>query len=83
VSETGDGGSILVIGEIQADTDYDKAYVSVGADVEIIDLDGKRFAFEDLSPLTEVEVWFTGPVAESYPVQAAAKHIEVLGYDAP
>jgi len=26
-----------------------------------------------------VRVWFTGPVAESYPVQGAAQAVQILG----
>jgi len=83
MAETGDGGTLLVMGEIEDNTTYDRAYISVDADVEITDMDGKRVAFRELSPRIEVEVWFTGPVAESYPVQATAMRIVVLGYDTP
>jgi hypothetical protein len=33
---------------------------------------------DDLSAGQRVAVWFTGPVAESYPVQATAGAIEIL-----
>lgn len=83
IDDEGDGGTILVVGELEADTEYDQAYISVGDDVEIVGPDGKRAAFDEFSPRTEVEVWFIGPVAESYPVQATAERVEILGYDVP
>ena len=56
--------------------DYDKASVRVTAETTVLtSSDGAPYlaaAPEDLSVGQEVDVWFTGPVAESYPVQTAA-----------
>jgi len=68
-------GSILVEGPIANGTTFDKASVRVIEDTEILlkGADGwGRFAFDGLAEGDTVEVWFTGPVAESYPVQATA-----------
>jgi len=68
-------GSMLVEGPIADGTTFDRAAVRVTEDTEILlkGADGwGRFAFDALSEGDTVEVWFTGPVAESYPVQATA-----------
>lgn len=77
--ETGPGGSILVEGQKASDTQYDKASVSITGDTRIFDADGRPgLSIGDLAEGMPVEVWFTGPVAESYPVQAQADAIRVL-----
>jgi hypothetical protein len=70
------GGSILVEAPGTAEFDYDKASVWVTAETKLLrlDADGKttRITFDDLAGDQTVDVWFEGPVAESYPVQASA-----------
>lgn len=60
-------------------TGYDKASVTVTNEALIYDESG------DVLPLSALErtggrvrVWFTGPVAESYPVQATASTVQVM-----
>ncbi|MFZ5973867.1 MAG: DUF3221 domain-containing protein [Bacillota bacterium] len=71
--------TILVEGEITADTVYDKASVRV-TDKTVIQKDALSRAFEmsDLTVGTTVEVIFEGPVAESYPVQGTAGVVRIL-----
>lgn len=71
--------TILVEGEIAADTQYDKASVKV-TDKTVIQKDAMSRVFEmsDLTVGTTVEVIFEGPVAESYPVQGTASVVRIL-----
>ena len=72
-------GVILVEGKLEDDTQVDKASVSVRAKTKIFVLkNGETLEKADYSFLQEgqeVEVIFTGPVRESYPVQADAGKI--------
>jgi len=72
------GGSILV--ETPADSpvfDYDRAAVRIADDTKVLyETDGGAYeegTFDDLAEGQLVDVWFTGAVAESYPVQGTAK----------
>ena len=73
----GDSGSFLVIG-VRGEYTYDRARVSVTSDTVFV-ADGADASFSDLTEGADVEAWFTGPVAESYPVQATASHVRILG----
>jgi hypothetical protein len=58
----------------------DKAVVSIEGGSQVIRADGEGYAeatFGDLRVGQVVEVWFTGPVAESYPVQAGTKAVVI------
>ena len=77
----GNLGSVLVEGELEADTTVDRASVTVTKETRIYsELGGNRaeVKFDDLAVGQRVEVVFTGPVMESYPVQATAGEITVL-----
>jgi len=74
-------GFFLVEGQIEEDTEYDRAAVTVTAETRIFtEESGERreATFDDLHVGQRVEVTFTGPVAESYPVQATAGRILIL-----
>ncbi len=74
-------GSVRIEGAIDQDTGYDKAVVRVESDTRILRQVGnatQELAYSDLKVGQTVEAWFTGPVAESYPVQAKASQIVVL-----
>jgi hypothetical protein len=74
-------GTVLIEGKTEKDTSVDKASTRVTAQTTISRMqDGKKVAakFTDLKVGQTVEATFTGPVAESYPVQAAAKEIVIL-----
>ena len=71
------GGTILVEMPTGGQAfDYDKAAVRVAEDstVLLMDTEGgySDATFDDLAEGQTVDVWFTGAVAESYPVQATA-----------
>ncbi len=75
----GGGASLLVEGVVEQDTSYDKASVRVTPDTTIIADDGTAKDAGSLRTGLRVEIWFTGAVAESYPVQATADTIVILG----
>jgi hypothetical protein len=74
-------GFVRIEGRRDSTTGYDKAAVTV-TDSTVITLtfDGKQATggFADIREGDSVEASFTGPVRESYPVQATARHISIL-----
>lgn len=77
-------GSILVEGELEEDTRYDRASVTITDDTGIFTESGGelvRAGFGDLAAGQLVQATFTGPVAESYPVQATASEVIILGHN--
>ncbi|HHX24893.1 MAG: DUF3221 domain-containing protein [Tepidanaerobacteraceae bacterium] len=70
--------SILVEGEVESDTVYDKASVRIVEDTVILDNSGQDVSLQELRQGMKVEVVFQGAVAESYPVQGNAKAIRVI-----
>ncbi|MDD5018018.1 MAG: hypothetical protein PHO15_07985 [Eubacteriales bacterium] len=79
ISEGEDRVTILVEGEVQEDTMYDKASVTVGQDTVVAAPDGSPLDMGDIKLGDMVEVVFEGPVAESYPVQGTAMIVKILG----
>ena len=74
-------GTVLIEGKVEKDTSIDKAAARVTGETSIFRMeDGKKVAgkFSDLKVGQTVEASFTGPVAESYPVQGAASEIVIL-----
>ena len=72
-------GTIQVEGTVEPGTRHDKATIRVSRETKIfLGRDGKPASFTFLHTGDLVEVTFTGPVAESYPVQATAARIVIL-----
>jgi beta-N-acetylhexosaminidase len=74
-------GSILIEGNIEKDTEFDKASVTITKETRIFESkSGKliKVSFDSLKPNQRVQALFTGPVAESYPVQGTAKEVIIL-----
>jgi beta-N-acetylhexosaminidase len=74
-------GWIRVEGVKEKDTAYDKASVRITDKTRIEKLAGKEkkaAAFGELKQGVRVQAVFTGPVAESYPVQATAKEVLIV-----
>lgn len=68
-------GFILVEETSPQGLEYDKASLRITKDTKLLKRVGGdyvEFTFDDISTGMLVEVWITGPVAESYPIQAAA-----------
>ncbi len=79
--EKGIMGSILIEGAIEEDTQFDKASVTITEETRIFLQEGQErrpVTFEALQVGQRVEARFTGPVMESYPVQATAREIVIL-----
>ena len=77
-SDNPDGSvTILIEGEKQEDTEYDKASVTVTDETEIFKSEGAASA-DALQAGVRVEVEMAGPVAESYPVQGTAAVVRIL-----
>lgn len=72
-------GHILVEGEQQEHTEYDKASITINERTKIIDKSSnKKITIKDIKKGDTVEVEFTGPVRESYPIQADAFWVKVV-----
>lgn len=74
-------GSILIDGEDTSGAGHGKASVNITDKTRIWDMTGsaaRRAAFEDLEVGQRVQAAFTGPVAESYPVQATAGELIIV-----
>jgi beta-N-acetylhexosaminidase len=80
----GSGGGVarvLIEGAKEPDTEVDKASVTVMAETRLFISRGGERKPAGLAALEEgqrVEAIFTGPVRESYPVQATAAEITIL-----
>lgn len=68
---------ILVTAPDKPTKGYDKASVRIGKSTPVVDLRGRNVR-PFLRDGATVGVTFTGPVAESYPVQATAKRVVIL-----
>lgn len=87
VSGAGDAVSMRVVWAddvaIGAQAGYDAAQVTANEDTEVFSraADGSTAAAgaADITVGTVVEAWFEGAVAESYPVQATAGAIVIIG----
>lgn len=53
----------------------DKASVTVTSETDIFGMDDEPATMDSLQQGMQVEVWFDGAVAESYPVQGTAKAV--------
>lgn len=69
--------SILVEGELEDDTLYDSAIVTITSDTKILK-ENEEVTVEVIQEGVIVAVTFDGPVAESYPVQGTAKEIKII-----
>lgn len=77
VTAVGPGRTLRIEERPQEPAGSEKAQVRVPEGARIIDSAGARLAFEEIRAGEVASAWFTGPVAESYPVQATASAIVV------
>jgi hypothetical protein len=76
--EAGTPGHVLV--DSPGDRTADKYMVSVTEETLILQQEGedqRQTSFEALEAGQQVQLWFTGPVMESYPAQARAMQIVI------
>lgn len=72
-------GSVLIEGTREENPQYDRASVRITAETRILQGDDRQpVTFEALETGQRVEARFSGPVMESYPVQALAGEIVIL-----
>lgn len=72
-------GQILV--ESHADKLVDKYMVTIKDETLILQQDGenhRKVAFEALEITQRVQIWFSGPILESFPMQATAQQVVVI-----
>ncbi len=72
VTGIGPGGTLRIESNPGEESGSAKAQVRVPEGVPIFERSGDLRRFEDIRQGQIVSAWFTGPVAESYPVQATA-----------
>ena len=69
---------LLVVADPGSTSSVDRASVRVTKDTVVWTAQGTRGDAEDLATGEQVGVWFSGPVAESYPVQTTAGAVMIL-----
>jgi hypothetical protein len=69
---------LLVVADHGSGNSVDRASVRLTKDTVVWTAQGKRGDAADLAEGERVAVWFSGPVAESYPVQATAGVVHIL-----
>jgi len=67
----------LVEGEVEEDTSYDKAYVTLDENTKVYQ-DEKEMTIKDLVKDMKIEVYYNGSANLSYPVQIGADKINIL-----
>lgn len=65
-------------GEQEPGAVSDKAYVTITEETTVLDIGGNRISPAGLAKGLAVQVWFKGPVAESYPVQGTASFVKQM-----
>ena len=73
------GAAMLITGSAADGFGYDLAQVRAVSTTRVYDSADRLIDVGDLENGMLVEVWLDGPVAESYPVQATAGAMRVLG----
>lgn len=78
IGEKGTLGQILV--EAPADNFIDKYMVTIKDETQIFKQDGdelRQAAFEALETEQQVQIWFSGPIMESFPMQGTAQQVVI------
>jgi len=72
-------GQILV--EAPADNFIDKYMVTIKDETLIFEQDGeelRQVTFEALETTQQVQIWFSGPIMESFPMQGTAQQVVII-----
>jgi hypothetical protein len=82
VTEIGQSAILVEARVVTEDGEYiDKYWVTIEDETLILEQFGEELseaAFEVLQVGRQVQIWFSGPIAESYPAQATAGQIVIL-----
>ncbi|HET6498301.1 MAG TPA: DUF3221 domain-containing protein [Coriobacteriia bacterium] len=75
------GGLILVVWHDSLGEQYELDSISARVEetTDVFDRDGNAIEFADLEVRDVVDLWVTGPIAESYPPQGGADAVRVVG----
>jgi len=79
IGEKGILGQILV--ESHADKLVDKYMVTIKDETQIYEQDGdelRQAAFDALETKQRVQIWFSGPIMESFPMQGTAQQVVII-----
>ena len=79
IGNKGTLGQILI--EAPADNFIDKYMVTIKDETLILQQDGEKrsqAAFEVLEITQQVQIWFTGPIMESFPMQGTAQQVVIV-----
>ncbi len=79
IGKGGTLGQILV--ESHADKLVDKYMVTIKDETQIFEQAGeerRQAAFEVLETRQRVQIWFSGPILESYPMQGTAQQVVII-----
>jgi hypothetical protein len=79
IGRVAEGWSVRVEERPQDVSGSSKGVFRIRAQTEVLRADGTKVRADDLREGQRVRVWVTGPVAESYPVQAPARVIVIDG----
>lgn len=81
ISPAEEGGFISVVWHDSAGAlaELDSCGVTIRRETRLYDESGAPGTFADLAIRDIVEVWISGPIAESYPPQATADAVQVIG----
>lgn len=68
---------VLVEAIAGLETNYPQASIKIDKETHIEDAEGSILKVEQLQEQQQVDIWFDGPVKESFPVQAHAAAVRV------
>lgn len=78
ISSTGSVFGIYIEGEASDESELTAASVTLNKETKLLNENGKNISFNDLKEGQWVAVEFEGDLAESYPVQATAKIVQLI-----
>jgi len=84
INPVGKGGTLgQILVESHIDKLVDKYMVTIKEETLIFGQDGenrRKVAFEALETKKQVQIWFTGPIMESFPMQGTAQQVVTIEY---
>ncbi len=82
IQPIGKGGALgQILVEDQSDKLVDKYMVTIKDETLIFRQDGenrRQVAFETLETRQKVQIWFSGPILESFPMQGTARQVVIM-----
>jgi len=75
VDQAGEHRGTILVEAVPVEAGADKAVITIDQKTQLLNDAGQKIGFSQLKEGRKVRAWFTGPVRESYPVQADASTI--------